>query len=90
MVDREDVDEILADEVERGVGKAVEASASHTSVQNRVGLGLPLDPSEARLDGAKKGLAQSLGPRLVPDLRVFEIELSTTANPDRERHRARS
>ncbi len=67
------VDEVLADRVVDAVGKAMKPSATHSAVRNDMGLGKPLDPREAGLHGAEKGLADALGARLVPGVGLVDV-----------------
>jgi len=59
VVHREDVDPIIADHVEDGVRKTMQSHTSHTVMLDRIELRIALDPSEARVGGAKKRLTES-------------------------------
>jgi hypothetical protein len=59
VIHREDIDQIITDHVEDGVGKAAVSCAPHTFVLDGVELRMALDPLEAGLDGTKKRLAES-------------------------------
>ena len=79
MIHREDVDPIIADHIGDGVRKATQASTSHTTMLDRVELGIALDPIEACVGGAKKRLSEPKGSRLVPSVSLVEVTLGTLA-----------
>jgi hypothetical protein len=59
VVHRENVDCIIADHIEDGVRKAMQAGTSHTVMLGRVELGIALDPIKACVGRAEKRLAES-------------------------------
>jgi hypothetical protein len=70
MIDGQDVDPIVADDVEHPVGKAAQRCSPDSRMRFRVGLGLALDAGEAGVHRLQKRAAKTWQASFVPTKRV--------------------